>query len=84
MIENSKAPKVQTEPLNEPLDNKLPLINQKILEQISNNPRITYNELAIFLNVSRSSVKRAMNKLTNTGLIERVGGKRYGHWRILR
>lgn len=84
LIENSKAPKVQTEPLNEPLDNKLPLINQKILEQISNNPRITYNELAIFLNVSRSSVKRAMNKLTNAGLIERVGGKRYGHWRILR
>jgi len=76
LIEDLKVLKVQCEPLGNLLENK-------ILEEIRKKPRVTYDELVIDLAVSRSSVKRAMRNLVANGRIERIGGKRYGHWQIL-
>ena len=46
------------------------------------NPETTYDNLVEATGVSRSTIKRAMGKLTDDGHIKRVGGKRYGHWEI--
>lgn len=83
LIEDPKTPKVQNGPKAEPLEDTLNLLNKRIIEEIKKNPRIIYDELATILEVSRSSVKRGMSKLTTEGKIERIGGKRYGHWQIL-
>lgn len=58
-------------------------MEKRILENIKKNPRVTYDELAARLETSRSSIKREIGKMNAGGLIERVGGKRYGHWKIL-
>ena len=39
-------------------------------------------DIAVELELSRSTIKRTMNRLVVDSLIERVGGKRYGHWKI--
>lgn len=72
-----KVPKGQSEPLDEPLEN---LLENRIVQAIKENPRITYDGLALLLAVSRSTVKRTIAKLVFEGRIERIGGKRYGHW----
>ena len=79
LIDHSKVPKGQSEPLTEPKAN---LLSEKIIQLLRNNPRITYGELTVELELSRSTIKRTMNRLVVDGLIERVGGKRYGYWKI--
>lgn len=39
-------------------------------------------DLVVELNTSRATVQRLMKTLTDSGKIERKGGKRYGHWEI--
>jgi|BioPla2DNA2_1021312.scaffolds.fasta_scaffold08798_2 ATP-dependent DNA helicase RecG len=58
-------------------------LEQKILKCIKSHPEITYEMLAKQLLVSRSTINRTLAKLTEAGLLERKGGKRYGHWEIL-
>jgi ATP-dependent DNA helicase RecG len=78
-IADSKAPKVHFGTLDEPM--KRPL-EEKILSIIRDMPDCTYDTMAEMLDVSRSTVKRAIKFLTEQGEIERIGGKRYGHWKI--
>ena len=79
LIDHPKVQKGQSEPLAEP---KEKLLSEKIIRLLRDNPRTTYDELAVELELSRSTIKRTMNRLVVDGLIERVGGKRYGHWKI--
>ena len=56
IVRDSKVPKVQSEPLDEPLEN---LLEKRILENIKKNPRVTYDELAArFGNVAQFNKKR--------------------------
>ena len=54
-----------------------------ILEKTESNPHITQKELADALNVSRSTVQRAMEELKVQKLLERVDGTR-GYWKVNR
>ena len=84
IIKTSSDPKVQNEPKGEPLDDSLEsLLLNKVIAEMRKNPQITYDGLVSSVGVSRSSIKRAVLKLTEAKRIERVGGKRYGHWRVL-
>ena len=58
------------------------LCTNRIVRLLRENPKVTYDELAEAMGVSRSTVKRVIGRLTNCGYIERVGGKRYGHWEV--
>ncbi|NCC62644.1 MAG: winged helix-turn-helix transcriptional regulator [Verrucomicrobiae bacterium] len=42
-----------------------------------------YKELAKTINVSESTVKRQVAKLKNAGIVERIGSKKTGHWKVL-
>lgn len=55
----------------------------RIIEHISETSSITTIELAEELGVTTRTIEREIKKLRETGRIERVGGKRYGHWEVL-
>ena len=55
----------------------------KIIEIIRSKPDITLDQLSAEAGIARRSLVRYMNVLKESGRIERVGGKRYGHWDIL-
>ena len=51
---------------------------------INGNPKMTQDELADATKVSVPSIKRTMKILSDNGRIVRKGGKRYGHWEIVK
>lgn len=67
--------------LNVTLDDTLNVtLDKKILEIILKNPKTTQKEIAEILDISVRSVKRLMKNLSDNGVIERSGGKRFGQW----
>lgn len=75
LIDQPKDPKDQSDTLDDTLADR-------IMTLLRTHPSMTQNELAILLEISVPTVKRAMKVLSDNGRIERVGGKRYGHWQI--
>ena len=71
----AKVPKVQSGTLNDTLEIEL-------IKLLKKNSKVTQDILARELNVSLRSLKRIMKKLTEKGVVERSGGKRYGYWKI--
>ena len=67
----SKAPKHQDEALE-----------QRLIALIKGNPQITQRALSDELSVSRATVQRLCKELSDKGLMERKGGKRFGYWEI--
>jgi len=55
----------------------------EILELIKENPRITRKELTEKLGINPSAIQKHIKKLKTTGTIERVGGDKGGHWKII-
>lgn len=60
----------------------LPYKESTVLELIKINPSIRLSEIADALNVSPRTVDNLVASLVGKGLIERVGGKKNGHWEI--
>jgi len=71
----SKVPKSHVDTLDDTL-------GLRILSLIKMNPRINQRELSQQLDVSLPTIKRAMSDMVEKGVLERKGGKRYGHWKI--
>ena len=57
-------------------------IANKILELVVANPKITIAEMAERLGVTKRTIEREVKQLRETGSIERIGSKRFGHWKI--
>ncbi len=54
----------------------------RIIEKIKEQPDISQEALGESIGVTRRVVQKYINVLKESGRIERVGGKRYGHWKI--
>ena len=54
----------------------------KITDAIRRKPEITLDQLSEEVGIARRTLVRYIGALKETGRIERVGGKRYGHWEI--
>ena len=54
----------------------------KIIEKIKEQPDISQEALGESIGVTRRVIQKYINVLKEAGRIERVGGKRYGHWKI--
>lgn len=52
------------------------------MRALENDPQVTQMKLAKLLNVSQRTLQRKMDALKMMGKIERVGGKRYGYWKV--
>lgn len=76
-ISQSSA-KVQNETLECTLD------ELAVLRIIQEDPTLTQQDIQKKLGKTLSFVKRATLSLQEKGYIERVGGKRYGRWEILK
>ena len=70
----------QDEPQNEPQNTDA--VEEVILQLARMNKHITREEMASQLNVSLSTIKRSINKLKTSGLIEYVGSSKNGYWVI--
>ncbi len=65
--------------VDEPWNNTLTL---RIIQILREEPEISMEELGERLGTTRRIVEYKIQKLKGLGQIERVGGKRYGHWEV--
>ncbi len=59
-------------------------MSEKILDLIRYNSKVTTNELAEKLEVSTKTVERALKVLKEENQIERIGGRKEGHWEVIK
>jgi ATP-dependent DNA helicase RecG len=57
-------------------------LENKILAAMAEDSSVTISTISAQLNVTKRTVERIVQKLREQGKIERIGGKRYGHWEI--
>ena len=69
-------PKCQTGTLNVTLE------EMQILSLLKNDGKMTQKKLAEQIGKSDRTVKRITVALEGKGLIERIGGKRFGYWKV--
>jgi fido (protein-threonine AMPylation protein) len=55
----------------------------KILEIIVTNKTVTARQLSELLNTTDRTIEREIKKMKELNIIERIGGDRGGHWKIL-
>ena len=79
LIDMPKVPKGHSAKTDGTLDDTMAL---KIIEKIRSKPDITLDQLSEEVGIARRTLVRYMSVLKETGRIERVGGKRYGHWEV--
>ena len=79
LIDQPKAPKHQNTDKHGALDDAMVL---RIIEKLKEQPDISQETLGESIGVTRRVVQKYINALKEAGRIERVGGKRYGHWEI--
>lgn len=73
---NPKNPKHQEIFLDE-------VLKQNLFIELKSNNKLTQNELAKILNISISKLQRVMKFLIEQKELERIGGKRFGCWKVL-
>lgn len=56
---------------------------RRILDEIAADPDITYEKLAEIIGKSQTIIENGVRSLRSAGLIERVGSKKTGSWRVL-
>lgn len=74
----------QSEPQNEPQNKpqNANSVEDAILQLIRMNKYVTRGEMASQIEVSLSTVKRSINKLKTSGIIEYEGPSKGGYWSI--
>ena len=70
------APKYHVDTLDDTLENA-------ILSLVQEDPSIGQDEIAEKVGKSVPTVKRAMKRMSDAGVIRRTGGKRFGSWEVL-
>ena len=79
LIDQPKMPKHQSTEDNGALESAMVL---RIIEILKEEPDISQEALAGRLGSTRRIIQKHINVLKEAGRIERVEGKRYGHWEI--
>ena len=79
LMDQSNTPKGHSAKNDGTLDDTMAY---KIIEVIRSKPDITLDQLSTETGIARRTLVRYMSALKEAGRIERVGGKRYGHWEI--
>lgn len=70
---------------NKSVDTKVKLnpTRQRIIEEMRNNPNITQERLSALIGIGKTAIENNISFLRKNGVIERVGSKKNGWWRIL-
>ena len=56
---------------------------KRVLELLADYPDYTQKKLAEEIGVSLTTIKRAVSALQKNGLLSRIGGNKYGKWKVL-
>ncbi len=63
---------------------KLTTTQKKVLDYLRENPKGTRADIADAIgNITEDGVKFVISRLQQEGLLERLGGRRYGEWKVL-
>lgn len=62
--------------------NELSEIEQKVYELICSTPDLRQSDLAHRLDITEQYVRKVIKQLKDRGLIERIGSRKKGYWRI--
>ncbi|SDB40102.1 HTH domain-containing protein [Ruminococcaceae bacterium FB2012] len=80
------GPDSELDPSNAPNRHDVGLnvgLADRILKMIGDNDQITMSALSESLNVTQRTIEREIKRLKENGKLQRTGGKRYGHWKII-
>ena len=55
----------------------------KILEILIKNPKATVPELAQEIGISTRAIEKQIQKLKESGMLIRSGGRKEGHWHVV-
>lgn len=56
----------------------------KLLELIETHPNVTKEEMAKHIGISTTAIDNNINTLKAKGLLEPVGGRKDGYWKIVK
>ncbi|GET29329.1 winged helix-turn-helix domain-containing protein [Prolixibacter sp. SD074] len=65
------------------LGDKLGDNQKRLLKAIMDNPEISLSQLSKEIGISQTAIENNMNKLKKSGIIQRVGPPKGGHWEII-
>ncbi|MBQ3619871.1 MAG: putative DNA binding domain-containing protein [Bacteroidales bacterium] len=72
--------------VNDPINENDPInvrVKSQLLAVLKENPYGTYNDYALLLDKSESTIKRMLQQMRIDGTITRVGAKKNGHWEVI-
>jgi len=72
--------KAKNDPVNDLVNNS---VKKSILQHLKQNPKANYSELADKIGYSTATIKRHIQELKKTGIIERIGSDKTGYWKII-
>ena len=81
---NLYRPSFESSPKSSPkrLSQILNPTQQRIVDMIMDNPRITQTAIAEELGLTTRAVKKSIKELTDKGIVERIGAARGGTWMV--
>ena len=54
----------------------------KLLELIETRPNVTKEEMAKYIGISTTAIDKNIKTLREKGILERIGGRKEGYWKI--
>jgi ATP-dependent DNA helicase RecG len=72
-----------SDPVNDPVNVPVNKVEQHLLALITENPAITWDEVAQSISKSRKTVQRYFKSLKDKNIIRRVGSDKFGHWEVI-
>ena len=57
---------------------------QRLVNLIAGNPKISKKEMAAVIGISTTGIDKSINSLKEKGIIKRVGSNSLGHWEIIK
>ncbi len=79
---HQSVPKSEPESIPKNVLKNLNKTQQKIIDIIWKNPKVTQTEIAEQLNISTSAVKKSMKEIVNVGILVRIGANKGGYWKV--
>lgn len=70
-------------PINASINASLSELQVQILRVMEESPWIAYEDIAIKLEKDRSTIRRNIQQLKSLGVLQRLGSKKKGSWKIL-
>lgn len=69
--------------VNDPLKATNDPVKRSILQHLQQSPKANYRELADKTGYATATIKRHIQELKKSGIIERIGSDKTGHWEII-